>query len=76
MIEARLTSSLLENTELLNSPVKELLSQDCFPIMDTDTSVKDVKVQLKNNQAILVKEYGRITDIITRYDLIEFLSKN
>lgn len=76
VIEARLTSSLLENTGLLNSPVKEVLSQDCFPIMDADTSVKDVKMELKHYQAILVKEYGRITDIITRYDLIEFLSKN
>lgn len=75
VIEARLTSALLENTELMNAPIKEVLSQDCFPIMDADSSLKDVKKELKDYQAILVKEYGRITDIITRYDLIEFLSK-
>ena len=59
----------------MNAPIKEVLSQDCFPIMDADSSLKDVKKELKDYQAILVKEYGRITDIITRYDLIEFLSK-
>ncbi|MBU2493591.1 MAG: pyridoxal-phosphate dependent enzyme [Bacteroidetes bacterium] len=76
VIEARLTSVLLENTELLNAPINDVLSHECFPIMDADSSLKDVRKELKDHQAVLVKEYGRITDIITRYDLIEFLSKN
>jgi len=31
-----------------------------------------VKIVLKENAAILVSDFGLITDIITRYDLIHF----
>lgn len=75
IIEGKLTSSLLENTDLINQPIKEVISHDCFPIMDTNTKIGDVKKELKNYPAILVREYGRVVDIITRYDLIEFMSK-
>ena len=73
--EVKVTTQLLENPELLNQPVKDV-AENCFPIMDASSPVDEVKNMLKDSQAILVKEFGRIIDIVTRYDLIEFMSKN
>jgi predicted transcriptional regulator len=42
------------------------------PVLDAKTEISKVKEVLKANQAVLVSDFGRITDIITRFDLINF----
>ncbi|MGE5795719.1 MAG: pyridoxal-phosphate dependent enzyme [Ignavibacteria bacterium] len=69
--ENRLMSKLLRKPELLNSTAENVLDE-CFPILDAKTDISEVKEFLKDNPAILVSDFGRITDIITRYDLIEY----
>lgn len=67
--ENKLLAKLVENPLLYDSDVKELM-EDSIPILDAKTEIEEVKKYLKNNSAILVDDFGLITDIITRYDLI------
>ena len=43
-----------------------------FPTLDERTELSVVKKYLSDSPAVLVTEYGRIKDIITRYDIIEY----
>ena len=42
-----------------------------FPIVDVDASSTEVTRKLQESPAILVEEYGRITGIITRHDVLD-----
>ena len=70
-----LTFKILENQDLLNEPITSVL-EDCLPVLNSSTPLKEVKKSLKDSTAILVEENSRIVDLITRYDLIEFMSEN
>lgn len=67
--ENKLLAKLVENPLLYNSEVKDLM-EESLPIVDAKTGIEEVKKYLKNHSAILVDDFGLITDIITRYDLI------
>ncbi|HRN25623.1 MAG: pyridoxal-phosphate dependent enzyme [Ignavibacteriaceae bacterium] len=64
-----LLTKLVENPLLYNSAIKEVM-EESLPILEAKTEIGEVKKYLKNNSAILVSDFGLITDIITRYDLI------
>lgn len=68
--EGKLMGKLLEDPKLLNAPVNSVM-EDVFPVVDAKTPVADVKNILKDSSAILVSDFGRITDLLTRYDLID-----
>ncbi|MEW6702888.1 MAG: pyridoxal-phosphate dependent enzyme, partial [Bacteroidota bacterium] len=68
--EGKLMGKLLEDPKLLNAPVNSVM-EDVFPVVDAKTPVSDVKNILKDSSAILVSDFGRITDLLTRYDLID-----
>ena len=67
--ENRLLSKLVENPLIYNSPITEVM-EESLPILEAKTKIEEVKKYFKNNSAILVSDFGLITDIITRYDLI------
>lgn len=69
--EAKLMASLLENPSLLDLKVEEIMGPS-FPTLDERTELSVVKKYLSDSPAVLVTEYGRIKDIITRYDIIEY----
>ena len=69
--ESRLLSSLVDNPQLYNSEIKEVMEEN-FPIVDAKTEIEKVKEILKEHDAVLVSDFGLITDIITRHDLITF----
>ncbi len=69
--ENRLMGKLLNNKELLDASVQDVM-EECVPVLDAKTEIDKVKEVLKENTAVLVSDFGRITDIITRYDLINF----
>ncbi len=73
--EDKLMARLLNNKDLLEASVQEVMV-DCVPVLDAKTELSKVKEVLKENPAVLVSDFGRITDIITRYDLINFDNKN
>ena len=72
--ENRLLSKLVENPQLYNSLIKDVI-EESFPILDAKTELAEVKSLLKEHPAILVSDFGLVTDIITRYDLINLDSK-
>ncbi len=73
--ENMLMGKLLNNKELLEASVTDVMDE-CVPVLDAKTEISKVKKVLKENSAVLVSDFGRITDIITRYDLINFDNKN
>jgi cystathionine beta-synthase len=68
--ESRLLAKVLENRDLLESPVREIM-EPSFPVMDVDAQVYEVRHNLQSHPAVLVAEYGRITGIITRHDVLD-----
>ena len=73
--ENMLMTRLLNNKDLLEASVQDVMV-DCVPVLDAKTELSKVKEVLKENPAVLVSDFGRITDIITRYDLINFDNKS
>ncbi len=68
--EARVMSRLLDNPNLLDSKIEEIMGPS-FPTLDERTELSVVKKYLSDSPAVLVTEYGRIVDIVTRYDILE-----
>jgi cystathionine beta-synthase len=69
--ESNLMKKLLEKPDLIKEPIENVMNK-CFPTIDAKTDLAEVKNIMKDNAAILVSDFGLITDIITRYDLIHF----
>jgi predicted transcriptional regulator len=61
---------VLAQREVIESPVSEVMEQS-FPIVDVDASSAEVTHRLQESPAVLVEEYGRITGIITRHDVLD-----
>jgi cystathionine beta-synthase len=68
--ENRVLARVVRNRELLNSPVSEVM-EGSFPTVDVDASSSEVTRRLQSSPAVLVEEYGRITGIITRHDVLD-----
>jgi cystathionine beta-synthase len=73
--EAKLMANLLEDPTLLERPVSKVMGPG-LPTLDERTELSVVKRYLSDSPAVLVTEYGRIKDIITRYDIIEHSELN
>jgi len=71
--EAKVMASLVDNHTLLDATVEEVMGSS-FPSLDEKTDLQIVKKQLAESPAVLVLEFGRIIDIVTRYDIIEYAS--
>jgi cystathionine beta-synthase len=67
--ESHLMGKLLENRELLQSPVREVMDKP-FPVVNDNVEIERARQYLKSSPAILVEEYGRIIGIITRHDVL------
>jgi cystathionine beta-synthase len=68
--EGRIMAKLLDNRELLQSPVSEVMDAP-FPVVNESVEVESATKYLKHSPAILIEEYGRIVGIVTRYDVLD-----
>jgi cystathionine beta-synthase len=68
--ENRILAKVLANRDLLDAPVSEVMGES-FPVVDVDATSGEVKRLLGRSPAVLVEEYGRITGIITRHDMLD-----
>ncbi len=68
--EARLMANLLQNPGLMDEKVEKIMGPG-FPALDERTELSVVKRFLSDSPAVLVTEYGRIIDIVTRFDILE-----
>jgi cystathionine beta-synthase len=68
--ENRLLAKVLGDRDLLGATVSQLMEQG-FPVIDVESSSPEVTRQLRRHPAVLVEEFGRITGIITRHDMLD-----
>lgn len=68
--ENHLLSKVFIDRDLLEVPVSQVMDKG-FPTVDVDDDINAVTRKLRTNQAVLIEEYGRITGIITRHDVLE-----
>jgi cystathionine beta-synthase len=68
--EGRLMAKLLDNRDLLQSPVSEAMDR-AFPVVNEDVGVEAAVKYLKSSPALLIEEYGRIVGIVTRQDVLD-----
>ena len=75
VLEARLTRQILEKPETLQQQVSSVMEAP-IPVVNADANVSDLMKLLRNRKspAVLVKRHGVLTGIISRHDLIEYLS--
>lgn len=69
--EAKVMARLLDNPEIMDYEVEKIMGPS-FPVLDSKTEINVVKKYLIDSPAVIVTEYGRIIDIITRFDLLGF----
>jgi len=71
-----LMTRVLERPSLVDSPVSTVMGPS-FPLVNIDSQIEDVIhfMTSKKNTAVLVEDDQRISGILTRYDVIEFLGK-
>jgi cystathionine beta-synthase len=68
--ENHLLSKVFRDRELMSASVSEVMEAG-FPTVDPDEELKQVTRKLRSSPAVLVEEYGRITGIITRHDVLD-----
>ncbi len=68
----RLMALVLEDRDLLERPVGEVM-ETAFPVVSHNTDVSDATRLLTDARAILVEDYGIVTGIVTRHDLVQVL---
>ncbi|HEX8502358.1 MAG TPA: pyridoxal-phosphate dependent enzyme [Pyrinomonadaceae bacterium] len=68
--ENRLLAKVLGDRGLLESPVGQVM-EPAFPVVDVDATSAEVTRLLRRHPAVLVEEFGRITGIITRHDMLD-----
>jgi cystathionine beta-synthase len=68
--ENHLLAKVFSDRDLLEAPVSKVMDKG-FPTVDVDDDINIVSRKLRTNPAVLIEEYGRITGIITRHDVLE-----
>ena len=68
--ENHLLTKVFDNRHLLEAPVRDVMEKS-FPTVDPDDAINVVSRKLRTSPAVLIEEYGRITGIITRLDLLD-----
>ena len=72
--EQRLMTQALEDQKILDRPVRELMDPP-FPVVDADVAVDQLAGMLtREAPAVLVRREGRLSGIVTRYDLLHQLA--
>src|SRR5436309_3550890 len=68
--ENHLLAKVFNDRDLLEEPVSKVMDKS-FPTVDVDDDINDVSRKLRTSPAVLIEEYGRITGIITRHDVLD-----
>jgi cystathionine beta-synthase len=68
--ENHLLTKVFADRELLEAAVRDVMEKS-FPTVDVDDDINVVSRKLRTSPAVLIEEYGRITGIITRLDLLD-----
>lgn len=71
-----LMMTVMERPVLVDSPISTVMGPS-FPVLNIDSHIEDVIKQMttKRNSAVLIEDDQRVTGILTRYDVIEYMGK-
>jgi cystathionine beta-synthase len=71
-----LMTQVMEESTVIDGPVRAVMSPG-FPMVEIDSSLDDVikLMTAKKNAAVLLHKGEKISGILTRYDVIEFMGK-
>jgi len=73
--ESELMSSVLGNPALFDARVSSLMEAE-FPVVQIEESINQAITLLsKKHPAVLVQDDGKIVGIVTRFDVIEYMSR-
>jgi cystathionine beta-synthase len=72
--EARILEILVSNPAAKSKPVAEYMEEP-FPVLPADASINLVAEHMKNDTTAVLMETGKSFDIITKSDLISFLTR-
>ena len=74
LTDGELMSSVIEDPDLLDRPVETIMDAP-FPVVDSHMDAeKAAQLLTRKNSAVLVRDEGEISGILTRYDLIRDLT--
>lgn len=68
--ESHVLTKLLSNRDLIDVPVRDVMDES-FPVIEMDTSLREIKTKLHSAPAVLIEDFKRITGIITRSDVLD-----
>ncbi|MFQ5708620.1 MAG: cystathionine beta-synthase [bacterium] len=72
--ESDLMERVIENSMLIDQPVKEIMKPS-FPTVSLNSNIEEVKKWLtRHNPAVLIQQRDTIVGIITKSDLLEFIA--
>ncbi|MDH4071227.1 MAG: cystathionine beta-synthase [Ignavibacteria bacterium] len=71
-----LMTKAMEDASLIDAPVESVMSPG-FPSVEVDAPIEEVikLMKSKKNAAVLLVKEGRLSGLLTRYDVIEFMGK-
>ncbi len=65
---------VLADPRALEAPVRALMSEP-LPVVEPDASADEVtRLMAARNPAVLVREHGTITGVLTRFDMLQFIA--
>ena len=72
--EATLMAAVIEDPTVLDDEVETMMDAP-FPVIDSHMDMNAVgRLLTRSNPAVLVRRDGRLTGILTRYDVVEYLT--
>jgi cystathionine beta-synthase len=74
VVEGGLMNKILADTSILEGEIQEVMEPP-FPIVEYHENVRNIAQNFRRRvPAVLVREAGRIVGILTKYDIVHFLS--
>ena len=74
LAEATLMARIIEDPTVLDRPVDALMDAG-FPVLDAEQPMAAVgRLLTRSNGAVLVREAGELVGIVTRYDMVRYLT--
>lgn len=73
--DGELMKAVLENNSLLDKPVSQVMNPT-FPIIGAESPIEHaIELLTKKYSAVLIEDNKKIVGLVTRYDLIEYMSR-
>ena len=74
LYDSEILKRVLEHSSALDQPVETLMSEP-LPIVEGDDPVDTVtRLMAARNSAVLVRDHGALSGILTRYDMLQFIA--